>query len=144
MPNEIHAQLLEQARVMYPDAVAVGQLHWPDYAAGVDTHDRELVKFSKLEKQAMQDRAGGFPAAVALVVTPTQLFVCAYKLARNGAKLQSDIKGWSRDQLRVSVSLPYGSNDYARIELMTPDRRIELDAADATGTNRDVVAALSR
>lgn len=143
MPDEIHAQLLEQARVMYPDAIAVGRLHWPDYAAGVDAHDPDLVKFSKQEKQGMQDRAGGFPATVALVVTPTQLFVCAYKRARNGAKLQSDLKGWSRDQLRVSVSFPYGSHDYARIELMTPEKRIELDAANADGVNRDFVAALS-
>ncbi|MEX0663975.1 MAG: hypothetical protein WD598_04295 [Acidimicrobiia bacterium] len=143
MQNEIHEQLSEQARTMYPDTVAVGQLHWPDYLAGVGDSDRELVKFTKQEKQAMQDRAGGFPATVVLVVTPTQLFVCAYKSARGVAELKNDIKGWSRDQLRVAVSYPYGSADYARIELMTADRRIELDAADAKGVNATFMQAIS-
>lgn len=129
---------------MYPGAVALGQLHWPDSASGVDSHGHDGVKFSKQQKQAMQARAGGFPATVALVVTPAQLFVCPYKLARGGdAKLGSDLKGWSRDQVRVAISFPYGSRDYARLELRTVDQRIELDAADATGVNRDFLAALS-
>jgi hypothetical protein len=142
--EQVHGLLLEQARVMYPGTTAVGQLHWTDSASGVDAHARDGVKFSKQEKQAMKDRAGGFPETVALVVTPSQLFVCPYKLARNGAaKLGSDLKGWSRDQLRVAVSYPYGSNDYARLELMTPDQRIELDAADANGVNRDFLATIT-
>ena len=143
LQDEIHDQLSEQARNMYPDAIAVGQLHWPDYSPVVGGSAQELVKLSKQEKQGMQDRAGGFPAMVALVVTPTQLFVCGYKSARGGAKLMNDIKGWSRDQLRLSVSHPYGTADYARIELMTVDRRIELDAADATGVNAAFVQAIS-
>ena len=129
---------------MYPGTVALGQLHWPDSASGIDAHGRDGVKFSKQEKQTMQARAGGFPLTVALVVTPGQVFVCPYKVARNGtARLQSDLKGWSRDQLRVSVTYPYGSHDYARIELLTADQRIELDAADAEGINRDFLATIS-
>ena len=141
--DEIHQQLSEQARTMYPDAIAVGQLHWPDYSAGVGASAQGLVKFTKQEKQAMQERAGGFPAEVVLVVTPSQLFVCGYKSARGAAKLENDIKGWSRDRLRVSVSYPYGSDDYARVELMTADRRIELDVADATGVNASFMQAIA-
>jgi hypothetical protein len=141
--DEIHEQLSEQARNMYPDTIAVGQLHWPDYSADVGASAQGLVKFTRQEKQAMQDRAGGFPPEVVLVVTPTQLFVCGYKSARGAVKLENDIKGWSRDQLRLSVSYPYGSDDYARIELMTVDRRIQLDAADAHGVNAAFMQAIA-
>jgi hypothetical protein len=140
-PHEVHAQLAEQAHRMYPNVVAVGRLHWPDYAATVDGSDQGLVKFTKQEKQAMQDRAGGFPAAVALVVTPMQLFVCKYKVGRTGVKMD-EVKGWNRDLVRCSVSYPYGSDDYARLELMTAERRIELDAADSNGVNRALVQAV--
>ncbi|MBM3671471.1 MAG: hypothetical protein FJW86_04715 [Actinobacteria bacterium] len=144
MSEAVHGLLLEQARVMYPGTVALGQLHWPDSASGVDAHGRDGVKFSKQEKQAMQARAGDFPTTVALVVTPGQVFVCPYKVARNGAaKLGSDLKGWSRDQLRIAISHPYGSKDYARLELMSQDQRIELDAADANGVNREFLATIS-
>jgi hypothetical protein len=141
-PHETNALLTEQAHRMYPNVVAVGRLHWPDYAATVDGTDQGLVKFTKQDKQAMQDRAGGFPATVVLVVTPTQLFVCKYKVGRSGVKMD-EVKGWSRDLVRARVSYPYGSDDYARLELMTTERRIELDAADAKGVNRAFLAALS-
>ena len=141
-PQDVDAHLAERANQMYPNIVAIGRLHWPDYAATVDGSDQGLVKFTKQEKQAMQERAGGFPAAVVLVLTPTQLFVCKYKVGRSAVKMD-EVKGWGRDLVRCAVSYPYGSDDYARVELTTAERRIELDAADAKGANRAFLAALS-
>lgn len=134
--QDLRRQISEQARDRFPGTIVIGQVWWPDYGANPNP--------SKDEKQAMRDRAGGLPPTVMLVVTLDHVFACPYRPSHRGITLEDDVKAWPRDQLRSSVSYPYGGDEYARVGLVAPSGRVELDAPDAKGLNAGLVAVLSR